>query len=76
MSPSKSFIGCVQASVFNPLILCEQEPHIPSLQDLRKDKLGSKSDLIFINASKTIGPHSSRFNSNVSSLGLSPVSGS
>ena len=48
------------ASVFVPSTFMEHEPQIPSLQDLLKVKLESTSSLIFIKASKTIGPHLSR----------------
>ena len=57
MSPLTSSIDFKQARVFVPSIFIEQEPQIPSLQDLLKVKLESISCLIFIKASKTIGPH-------------------
>ena len=45
-----------QASVFSPPMFMEHDPHIPSLQDLLKVKVGSTVSLILINASSTIGP--------------------
>lgn len=50
-----------QAKVFFPSIFIEQDPQIPSRQDLRKVKVGSISFLIFTMASKIIGPHSFKF---------------
>lgn len=47
----------MQAKVLQPPIFIAQDPQIPSLQDLRKVKVGSTSFLILINASRTIGPH-------------------
>lgn len=45
-----------QASVFTPSMFMAQLPQIPSLQDLRKVKVGSISFLILIRASNIIGP--------------------
>ena len=46
-----------QASVFSPPMFMEHDPHIPSLHDLLKVKVGSTVSLILIKASNTIGPH-------------------
>lgn len=45
-----------QASVFMPLMFMAQLPQIPSLQLLRKVKVGSSSFLIRTKASSTMGP--------------------
>jgi len=45
----------IQAKVCNPLQFTLQDPHIPSLQDLRIDKLLSRLSLIYKIASKNIG---------------------
>ena len=46
----------MQAKVFTPPIFIEQEPQIPSLQDLLKVNEGSTSFFILRSASRTIGP--------------------
>src|SRR3546814_17694338 len=61
----QSSIAVVQARPFFPSMFIEQEPQIPSRQDLRKVTVLSTSFLILISASSPIGPHSSRSTSNV-----------
>src|SRR3546814_2558257 len=56
----QSSIAVVQARPFFPSMFIEQEPQMPSRQDLRKVTVLSTSFLILISASSTIGPHSSR----------------
>jgi len=46
----------VQARVLRPSMFIEQEPQIPSRHDLRNDRVGSISFLMWIRASSSIGP--------------------
>ena len=71
-----SSIALVQASVLRPSMFIEQEPQMPSRQERRKVRVLSTSLLILISASRTIGPHSARSISKVSTRGLAPASGS
>ena len=48
-------IGLMQANEWRPSQFIAQEPQIPSLQDLLKDKVESYLSLIFNTASKYIG---------------------
>ena len=65
----------MQAKVFLPSIFIEQDPQIPSLQDLLKVIVVSISFFIFIKASRTIGPQSEVSISYVSTVGLLLLSG-
>ena len=49
-------IGVRQASVLCPSMFIAQEPHTPSRQDRRNDRVGSIWSLILTKASRTIGP--------------------
>ena len=66
----------VQASQLVPSMFMAHEPQTPSRHERRKVNVESTLFLIQNNASRTIGPQSSRSTWNVSRRGLAPESGS
>ena len=59
MSPENSSQPLVQARVLRPPMFMAHEPQMPSRHERRNDRVGSIVFLMWIRASRTIGPWSS-----------------
>ncbi len=69
-------MAVVQARQFRPLMFMAHEPQMPSRQERRKVTEESILALMWIRASRTMGPQALVSTSKVSMRGFSPESGS